>query len=94
MRNVVSLFGSDNVFILSADDKAKTPFCVTAVRKQASLLSMHKLTLYIPHARLSPFPSSKADLEKIYSGPTYIAVSSSTAYTHGRNFDHLFVTRV
>ena len=38
--------------------------------------------------------SSRADPEITYSGKTYIAIrsgrhDSSTAYTHGREFDHL-----
>ena len=40
MRDVESLFGSDNVFVLSVDDKAKLPVGVTAVTKQAPLI-MH-----------------------------------------------------
>ena len=40
MRDIVSLFGSDNVFVLSVDDKAKVPIGVTAVTKQAPLI-MH-----------------------------------------------------
>ena len=35
MRNIISLFGSDNVFVLSVDDKAKVPIGVAAVTKQA-----------------------------------------------------------
>ena len=40
MRDIVSLFGSSNVFVLPADDKAKVPTGVTAVTKQAPLI-MH-----------------------------------------------------
>ena len=40
MHDIVSLFGSDNVFVLSVDDKAKVPISVTAVTKQAPLI-MH-----------------------------------------------------
>ena len=38
--DVVSLFASDNVFVLSVGDKAKVPIGVTAVTKQAPLI-MH-----------------------------------------------------
>ena len=37
MRDIVSLFRFDNVFVLSVDDKAKVPIGVTAITKQASL---------------------------------------------------------
>ena len=37
---MVSLFVSDNVFVLSVGDKAKVPIGVTAVTKQAPLI-MH-----------------------------------------------------
>ena len=38
--DIVSLFGSDNIFVLSVVDKAKAPIAVTAVAKQAPLI-MH-----------------------------------------------------
>ena len=34
MRDIVSLFGPDNVFVFSVDDKGKVPIGVTAVTKQ------------------------------------------------------------
>ena len=40
MRDIVSLCGSDNVLVLSVNDKAKLPIGVTAVTKQAPLI-MH-----------------------------------------------------
>ena len=111
MRDIVSLFGSDNVFVLSVDDKAKVPIGVTAVTKQAPLImhasyeirlpdhdfmkaTKHKLTPSVYAAIEIKPPSSRADPEITYSGPAYIAIrsgkrDSSTAYTHGRDFDHL-----
>ena len=38
MHNIVSLFGSDDVFVLSVDGKAKVPIGITAVTKQAPLI--------------------------------------------------------
>ena len=38
MRDIVFLFGSNNLFVLSVDDKAKVPTGVTAVTKQASII--------------------------------------------------------
>ena len=56
--------------------------------------TQHKLTrsVYVT-CEIKP-PSSKADPQITYFGPTYIAMrsgkqGSSTAYTHGRDFDHL-----
>ena len=40
MHDIVSLFGSDNVFVLSVDGKVKAPIGVAAVRKQAPII-MH-----------------------------------------------------
>ena len=34
MRDIVSLFGPDNVFVFSVDDKGKVPIGVAAVTKQ------------------------------------------------------------
>ena len=110
MRDIVSLFGSDNVFVLSVDDNAKVTIGVTALTKQAPLImhinyeirlpdhdfvkaSKHKLTPSVYAASEMNPPSSRADPEITYSGPTYIAIrsgkhDSSTAYTHGRDFEH------
>ena len=52
----------------------------------------HKLTSFV-YAPCGVKPtSSRAEPEITYSGPTYIAIrsgkyDSSTAYTHGRDFD-------
>ena len=111
MRDIVSLSGSDNVFVLSVDNKAKVPISVTAVTKQAPLImhvsyeirlphhdfvkaTKHKLTSFVYVACEIKPPSSRADPEITYSGPTYIAIKSgqhdsSTACTHGRDFDQL-----
>ena len=40
MRDIVFLFGSDNVFVLLVHDKAKVPIGIIAVTKQAPLI-MH-----------------------------------------------------
>ena len=40
MKDIASLFGAENVFILSVDDKAKVPIGVTAANKQSPLI-MH-----------------------------------------------------
>ena len=37
MKDIASLFGADNVFVLSVDDKAKEPIGVTAASKQSPL---------------------------------------------------------
>ena len=91
MRDIVSLFGSDNVFVLSVDDKAKVTIGVTAVIKQALLImhvsyeirlpdhdfvkaTKHKLTPSVYTACEIKLPSSRADPEITYSGPTYIAI--------------------
>ena len=54
----------------------------------------HKLTPSVYAACEIKPPSSRADPEITYSGPTYIAMRSgkdnfSTAYTHGRDFGYL-----
>ena len=54
----------------------------------------HKLTPSAFAACEIKPPSSRADPEITYSGPTYIAIrsgkhNSSMAYSHGREFDHL-----
>ena len=38
MRDIVFLSGSNNIFVLSVDDKAKVPTDVTAVTKQALII--------------------------------------------------------
>ena len=38
MRDIVFLSGSNNLFVLSVDNKAKVPTDVTAVTKQASII--------------------------------------------------------
>ena len=40
MKDIASLFGAENVFVLSVDDKAKVPIGVTAANKQSPLI-MH-----------------------------------------------------
>ena len=40
MKDIVSLFGANNLFVLSVDDKAKVPIGVTAANKQTPLI-MH-----------------------------------------------------
>ena len=40
MRDIVFLFGSDNVFVLLVHDKAKVPIGIIAFAKQAPLI-MH-----------------------------------------------------
>ena len=37
MKDIASLFGAENVFVLSVDDKAKEPIGVTAASKQSPL---------------------------------------------------------
>ena len=48
MRDIVSLFGSDNVFVLSVDDKAKVPIGVTAVTKQAPFIMHVSYEIQLP----------------------------------------------
>ena len=38
MKDIASLFGAENMFVLSVDDKAKVPIRVTAVNKQSPLI--------------------------------------------------------
>ena len=111
MRDIVSLLGSDNVFVLSQDDKAKVTIVVTAARKQVPLLMQVSYEIRLPDhdfvkvtkQKSKPsvyasceikLPSSRADSEITYSGPSYIAIrsrkhNSSTAYSHDRDFNHL-----
>ena len=48
MRDIVFLFGSDNVFVLSVDDKAKVPIGVTAVTKQVPLIAHVSYEIRLP----------------------------------------------
>ena len=111
MCDVESLLGSDNVFVLSVDDKSKVPIGFTVVTKQTPLImhvsyeiplpdhffvkaTKHKLTPCVSPTCEMKLPSSRADPEITYSGPTYITIRSGkldscTAYTHVRDFDHL-----
>ena len=38
MKDIASLFGAENMFVLSVDDKAKVPIRVTAANKQSPLI--------------------------------------------------------
>ena len=48
MRDIVSLFGSDNIFVLSVDEKAKVPIGVTAVTKQVPLIMHVSYEIQLP----------------------------------------------
>ena len=100
MRDIVSLFESDNVFVLSVNGKAKLLIGDAAVTKQARIILMfavkckHKITHSVDAACEIKPPTSRRDSEVTYSGPTYIVIGSgkhysSTACTHDRDFDHL-----
>ena len=111
MKDIASLFGAENVFVLSVDDKAKVPIGVTAASKQSPLImhidyeirlpdhdfvkaTKHILTPSVYSACEIRTTSSKVAPEISYLGPTYIAIrsgkhDSSTAYSHGRDFDHV-----
>ena len=111
MKDIASVFGAENVFVLSVDDKAKVPIGVTAASKQSPLImhvdyeirlpdhdfvksTKHKLTPSVYSACEIRTTSSKVAPESSYLGPTYIAIrsgkhDSSTAYSHGRDFDHV-----
>ena len=111
MKDIASVFGAENVFVLSVDDKAKVPIGVTAASKQSPLImhvdyeirlpdhdfvkaTKHILTPSVYSACEIRTASSKVAPEISYLGPTYIAIrsgkhDSSTAYSHGRDFDHV-----
>ena len=48
MRDIVSLFGSNNVFVLSVNDKEKVHICVNAVTKQAPLIMHVSYEIRVP----------------------------------------------
>ena len=109
MKYIPSLFGTENMFVLSVDNKAKVSIGVTTVNKQSPFIipidyeillpdhdlvkaRKHKLTPSVYSAFEFCATSSKVVLEISYSGPTYIAIhsgkhDSSTAYSHGRDFN-------
>ena len=49
MRDIVSFFGSDNVFVLSVDDKVKVPIGATAVIRQAPLIMHVRYEIQLPN---------------------------------------------
>ena len=49
MRDIVSLFGSDNVFVLSVDEKVKVPIGATAVMRQAPLIMHVSYEIQLPN---------------------------------------------
>ena len=82
---MASLFGQENTFVLSIDDKAKVPIGVTAAVKQMSYeirlpdhdfmkAPKHKLTPSVYAGCEIRSSSSKSDPEISNSGPTYIAI--------------------
>ena len=109
MKDIVSLFGEKNVFVLSVP----IPIGVTTANKEMPLImhvdyeirlpdhdfvkaTKHKLTPSVYAACEIRSTSSKTAPEISYSGPTYIAIrsgkhDSSTAYSHGRDFDYALV---
>ena len=48
MCDIMSLFGSDNIFVLSVDDKAKVPISVTTAIKQAPLIMHVSYEIQLP----------------------------------------------
>ncbi|CAF4344729.1 unnamed protein product, partial [Rotaria magnacalcarata] len=88
LKTLASMFGSDAVFFLSQDDKARVPIGLPAARKQAPLL-MHldyKISLpdhdfvVAPGHKLIPSVYAACTInnknEVTYSGPTYISIRS------------------
>ena len=110
LQDIVALFRSKSVLVISVDDKAKVPIGVTAGTKQALLVmhvsyeirlpdhnfvkaTKHKLTPSVYADCEIRSPTAWADPEISYSGPTYVAIrngkhDSSTAYSHGKDFNH------
>ena len=90
MRDIVSLFGSDNAFVLSVDDKAKAAVDVTAVTKQAPLIMHVTYEIQLPDHyfakatkhKLTPFVYAACEIffksrsRNNLSGPTNIAIRS------------------
>ena len=91
LKSIASFYGSESVFVLSVDDKAKVPIGVTAVKYQVPMVMHMKVRLpdhdfvKAPKHKLIPSVyaacevkavSAKKDLEISYSGPTYIAIRS------------------
>ena len=111
LDTIVGLFGNDNIFVVSTDDKAKVPLGITAAVKQSPLLmhidyqvrlpdhdfikaKKHKLTPSVYAGCAIKKSSSTSTAYISYSGPMYIAVrsgkhDSSTAFSHGQDFDKL-----
>ena len=111
LKSIASFYGSESVFVLSVDDKAKVPIGVTAAKYQVPMVMhmtyevrlpdhdfvkapKHKLIPSVYAACEVKAVSAKKDPEISYSGPTYIAIrslkhESSTAYTHGYDFNHI-----
>ena len=110
MRDIVFLFGSDVFVLsvdgkakvpIGVTAVTKQVPLIAHVSYEIRLpdhefvkATKHKSTPSVYAACEIKPPSSRADPEITYSGPTYIALKSgkhesSTAYTYGRDFDHL-----
>ena len=79
MPDIVSLFGSYNVFVLSVEENTKVPIGVTAVTKQAPLIMHVSYEIRLPdHDFVKATPSGfKSRNNLLY------------VYTDGRDFDQL-----
>ena len=77
MRGIVSLLGSDNVFVLSQDDKSKVTIVVTAARKQVPLLMHVSYEIRLPDHDFVKVTKQKSKLS-VY-GSCKIKLSSSRA---------------
>ena len=111
LKNIATMFGSDSVLVISADDKAKVPLGITAATRQAPLVMHMEYEIRLPDHDFVVAPGHKlipsvyavceiqskttrSQPEICHTGPMYIAIrsgkhDSSTAKTHGRDFDHL-----
>ena len=85
MKDIVSLFGAKNVFVLSVDDKAKVPIGVTATNKQTPLIMHVDYEIRLPDHdfvkaakhKLTPSVYAACEIRSTSSGPTYIAIRST-----------------
>lgn len=75
MKDITFLHGSENVFVLSADDKAKVPRGITAATKQSLLLMHLTYKIWLPYHNVITPSKHKLTLS-VYSASEIRATSS------------------
>ncbi|CAG8717623.1 18158_t:CDS:2, partial [Cetraspora pellucida] len=97
IKEIVSLLGSKSVLVISQDDKTRVPF-VELPDHDWVVAERHKLILLV-YAILDVQEGRYEHADAVtYLGPTFIRVhsdkhDSSTAYSHGKDFDDLMNER-